>query len=188
MTSKETIRQRLLKRRKSLDDLTVRNLSHFAQEAILSSNIYKNSRHIAVYHAIRNEVSTDLIIERALSGNKSLYFPHWDPEHSLIRFFHIEDIGQLEQKSWGTREPSPDLCKENVRFDFDLILVPGIAFDRQGYRLGYGFAGYDRILSGIADRAFGLAYDFQVLDSLPIDPHDVPLSEIVTEKGPILNK
>lgn len=188
MTTKETIRKRLLKRRKSLDDLTVKNLSHFAQEAILSSNAYKNSLKIAVYYATHNEVSTNLIIETALRENKSLYFPHWYPEHALIRFFHVEDISQLELKPWGIREPRPDLCPENVRFDFDLILVPGIAFDRHGYRLGYGVGGYDRILSGIAIRAWGLAYDFQVLDSLPVDPHDVPLSEIVTEKGTILNK
>jgi 5-formyltetrahydrofolate cyclo-ligase len=182
ITSKDTIRKRLLKKRSLLDKMTVKNLSHFIQEEALASNTFKNSRIIAVYDAVRNEVRTDDIVKVALQANKDVYFPQWNPETCDIRFFKVDDLSELQETSWGTREPKPDPSREISRLAFDLIIVPGVVFDKRGYRLGYGYGGYDRILAGIADRAWGLAYDFQLLDRLPIEPHDVACARIITEK------
>jgi 5-formyltetrahydrofolate cyclo-ligase len=182
MTSKYSIRKRLLKQRSSLDKSTVKNLSHFIQKTVLSSNSFMNSRTIAVYDAIHNEVHTDKIIELALQSNKDVYFPHWNPDQSAIRFFRVDDVSELKETLWGTHEPEPDSSREASPTALDLIIVPGVVFDMNGHRLGYGYGGYDRILSGIAHRAWGLAYDFQVLDSLPVEPHDVACARVITEK------
>lgn len=182
MSSKNSIRQRLLSKRSSLDESTVQNLSGFIQDAVIASAQFMNSRTIAIYTAIRNEVRTDRIADVSLLTGKRLYFPRWYPKHTAIRFFEVTNVNQLETTTWGTQEPPAISSKENTQFDFDLILVPGVAFDKNGHRLGYGYGGYDRVLAGISQRAWGLAYDLQVVDSIPVEPHDVPCAQIITEK------
>ena len=86
---------------------------------------------------------------------------------------------------FGIAEPLPHLCRSPDLFSPDLILVPGVAFDRCGRRLGFGGGYYDRLLARPAMRgvaAIGLAYDFQILEELPADPWDVALSGICSEK------
>ncbi len=182
MADKDSIRQQILKKRTSLDAATVRNLSHFIQEAVLESNQFKNSSKIAVYDGIRNEVRTNKIIRLSMKSGKEVFFPHWDPDQLAIRFFKATDITQLEKKNWGTREPQPDPDTEISVQELDFILIPGVSFDKQGYRLGYGYGGYDRVLAGVTHRSCGLAYDFQIVDQLPIEPHDVPCAQVITEK------
>ncbi len=188
MSDKASIRQRLLSQRLALDASTVQNLSQFIQAAVLESNPYRNSRCLAVYDAIRHEVATDKIIQDALQSDKEVCFPHWNPDNAEIRFYHVTDLDELELKAWGTREPVPSDLAHRVLEEIDLVLVPGIAFDKDGYRLGYGYGGYDRILGTVANRAWGLSYDCQIVDSLPAETHDIPCTRVITEKRLIQNQ
>ncbi len=181
MPDKDSIRKQLLKERHSLDDSSAKNLSHFIQESVISSNVYMNSRNLAVYSPIQNEVATDKIVANALLANKNVCFPTWEPEHSIIHFFQVHDTEQLKPTAWGTLEPDARTHDEVSRYELDLIIVPGVVFDRRGYRLGYGHGGYDRVLAGLSTRALGLAYEFQIVDRLPVEPHDVPCTHVVTE-------
>ena len=86
--------------------------------------------------------------------------------------------------AFGLRQPpasEPELPEREIDATIDLALVAGLGFDRRGYRLGYGSGYFDRFLAGRPFPALGLAFDTQIVDRLPVEPHDVPMRALITE-------
>ena len=103
-------------------------------------------------------------------------------QKNLIPYL-VENLNDdLEQGPYGIYQPDRTCCRELVASELDLVIVPGVAFDRQNYRLGRGAGYYDRFLKQLLPQtaSFGLAFDFQILESLPHAEHDVPVSRIVS--------
>ena len=138
---------------------------------------------LALYSPIHNEVETQAIRKSAWKRQQDLCLPQWDPAKAQIRFYSVRPDSQLHNTHWGTQEPIPDRQNERALQDLDLIVVPGVVFDRDGYRLGYGYGGYDRILASYTGLTIGLAYTIQVVDTLPHEPHDIPCTHVITESG-----
>jgi len=95
----------------------------------------------------------------------------------------LNDWADLSTGSYGILEPREELLGLKSTADVELCLVPGVAFDQIGNRIGYGGGYYDRLLDSINGRTVGLAYSFQVLDEIPSEPHDKRVDIVVTEKG-----
>lgn len=139
-------------------------------------------RKIALYVAMRGEVETDRIRDRCLAAGALLYYPRMWDDGNLTFFRHEENDG-WEQGKFGIREPLVAPGRKGTRNGFDLVVVPGLAFDASGWRLGRGHGYYDRFLSGLGGTALtvGLAFSWQLVPEVPVEAWDVPVDAVVTE-------
>ncbi len=145
----------------------------------MCSDFFREARCLALYSAIHNEVSTDEILGQALDRGKSLVFPRVSGED--LEFVLIESPSELVSGAFGVKEPKS--CNLVPVEKLDLIVVPGVAFDQRGHRLGYGRGYYDRVLAKCQSHCMkvGFAYDFQLVEELPATDYDETLSMLFTE-------
>jgi 5-formyltetrahydrofolate cyclo-ligase len=144
-----------------------------------------SARAILLYASLPEEVPTDAIGREALRRGITVTYPRCLPETRLMTLHVLKELEQLrEAGSYGIREPHL-ACPVLALRDVDAILVPGLAWDRKGGRLGRGAGYYDRLFADPDCRAFrcGLFFAAQEIDALPLDPWDVPIDAIVTETG-----
>ncbi len=143
---------------------------------------WRAATQVAGYQAIRGELPATSALYDAHMRGVHLVFPRVDGEE--LRF-HRWDGSPLVPGPFGIREPSATLPVVSPS-ELDVILVPGVAFDRAGNRLGYGGGYYDRVLAQPRGLAIGVAWSFQIVDALPVDPWDQPVDAILTESGWVL--
>lgn len=132
--------------------------------------------------AFPEEVVTAPLIDRTLSRGQRLALPRVECRSQSLRLFEVRDpAAELSRGSLGIPEPGAD-CPEITPQQVDWVLVPGLAFDPRGFRLGRGAGHYDRLLPQLRPDAprWALAFDSQWLDMLPVEPHDQPLDGIVS--------
>lgn len=141
-------------------------------------------RRVALYAAMRGEVGTDLVRSRCLAAGVHLFYPRVMGDGELFFFRHREGDGWVAGR-FGIREPRAVPGDEGVRGGFDLVVVPGLAFDSRGRRLGQGYGCYDRFLAALDGTAVtvGLAFSWQLVPEVPVDEWDVPVDAVVTEDG-----
>jgi 5-formyltetrahydrofolate cyclo-ligase len=149
--------------------------SRRVQESVIKSKEFRSANVIGAYFATRSEVRTNLIVAQAKKLKKKVMLPR--TEGDTIKFYEMTD--KLAVGRFGIMEPLP----LSPAGEMDLVIVPGVAFDRRGYRVGYGKGYYDRFLSGSKAFSLGLSYDLQVVDILPHGAHDQKLDALATESG-----
>lgn len=138
-----------------------------------------------VYLPIKNEVDTRFLIESLIEAGKKIYAPRCSQEHNRrMDFYEVSDLSDLSPGYCGIAEPCSNSSKLYVNTGPSVCILPGLAFDLKGQRLGYGQGFFDRYLSelpGPKPLLIGFAYDFQVVDALPGDKWDIPVDAVVTE-------
>ncbi len=179
---KETLRAKYKKMRDALTADYRSKASRKIVEKLFTMPEWKSARVVGVYVSAHSEVETAEIIKMAPLQSKKLRAPKVLSENKM-RFFEIASPSDLVKGHFGIMEPS-DACKKVGCSTMDVILVPGIAFDKKGYRLGHGLGFYDRFLPR-ANQTFliGLAYDKTLAEALPHDGKDFPVHAVVTEKA-----
>ena len=160
--------------------------SLMAQRNFLTAFPPVPGQRVALYSAIRGEVGTDRIRDGYLSQGAVLFYPRVAPDGKLWFFPHPGDDG-WELGRFGIREPRVEPGAAGTRNGFDRVVVPGLAFDPAGRRLGKGYGYYDRFLAELAGGAetVGLAFSWQLVPEVPVEPWDVPVDAIVTDEGVI---
>lgn len=178
---KKDIRKKVLEQRNNMLPEEVEEKSKRIQDIFFDTLYYQSSRTIMTYVDFQNEVETKSIISRALDEGKVIAVPLCGPNVSLIPV-KIESMDDLEPGTKGILEPKRIDTIDAKKLD--LVLMPGVAFDRNCNRVGYGLAYYDRFLTQLspATMIVALAYDFQVVDLLPSEEHDQKVNLIITEK------
>lgn len=176
---KRSIRSRFLAERKALTAEICATAGLAVQRRLLQSRQFRGAGCLALYSAIHNEVHTDAVARQALALGKTLAYPRVAGDH--LEFVRVQDPVELVLGAFGVLEPKGQGVVPLA--ELDLIVVPGVAFDRTGHRLGYGRGYYDRALAACREDCllFGFAYDSQVVASLPTAQHDRKLSFLVTE-------
>ena len=146
--------------------------------------VYRNAKTVMFYVTHDAEVETGTLMKHAMLDGKNVALPVTDKDSGLLSAAAIRSLtGSLVKGAYGIPEPRRE-CRIPVRKpEIDVVLVPGIAFDRRGVRIGFGKGYYDRWLSRIPLRKrVALAYALQVVPRLPKARHDVPVGTIVTER------
>lgn len=180
--AKQVIRKSVLKRRLRLSREHVVRASEFICRNFLAHSLYNSSRSIALYHSFKNEVDTQAIFKRSLSLGKAAFFPRMEKDSLVFCRVKSSDDLVLSGK-YGMYEPLHRLPETDTR-DIDLFIVPGVAFDLRGGRLGYGKGCYDRALASVpGGRVVGLCFNFQVFDFLPTSALDKRFGHLVSESG-----
>ena len=177
---KRTLRQSLLARRKALTVAERDAAGTVIQRTLVGSVAFARARVIALYAAINNEVPTDEVFRVAREQGKEVLFPEVDGDTLVFR--SVADVADLSRGAFGIREPS-SCCPLRLPEDADLIVVPAVAFSRDGQRIGYGKGYYDRALHRLegSGRLVGFCYEFQLVDAIVGEPHDVRMDTIITE-------
>lgn len=185
-SDKESIRNSVAKKRSVLSDKDVKQKSSLIFNHLSTLEVFKHSKSIALYSPILKEVRTELIFDMSIHLEKEVYFPRVNS--SSLNFYRVYDLEQLKPGEFGVMEPEPDLVKADIQ-NIDLFIIPGLAFDEFGNRLGFGKGYYDRALMNIPHyKKVGLAYSFQLLDSVPVDENDCGVGLIITEKGIVFSR
>lgn len=167
----------MLEKRNALDAKEVARRSKRVQEFLLNTKEFKSARVVGAYHAFGSEVKTDLIIDQARALGKKIALP--SVEGDCLTFYELSSGTYLVKGRYGIMEPLPYGPVDSI----DLLVVPGIAFDKMGYRLGYGKGYYDKFLAKKKVASIGLGYSFQILKKLPKGKYDKKVDAIATEDG-----
>lgn len=177
MLSKEEIRKELIEKRNKLSKEFVISNSNSIKEKLISINEYINCDYIYIYMDINNEVDTTEIILDAFKDNKKVAIPK--VVDNIMNFYYIENINQISIGKFGIPEPISNKIANDQNA---LIIIPGVAFDNSKHRIGYGKGFYDKYLQNKKIVKIALAFDFQVLYSIPYDEYDISPDIIITEK------
>lgn len=183
---KKQIRKELLEKRDLLSRENWSKYSKQIEKTILQSNLYKNADSLLLYMDFHGEVGTVSLIEEALLCGKKVYLPkvHENYDDNRMDFYKITSTFELVDGYKGIKEPMPNIstCFEYNPKENALMLVPGVAFSSNGYRLGYGKGYYDKYLSNKSNIiTVGLCFSLQLVDDLPANEFDIPMKYIVTE-------
>lgn len=189
MKRKEDIRKEMLKTRNNITKDCVFINSKKILEQLLTVEEFVKSKCVSIYLSFGNEVDTFLIVEWLKQNNKSVVVPYTEKKEINLTPVYIEDIDEDTTLSpFGYPEPIIERVKKAKLDEVDFVIVPGVAFDDSKNRIGYGKGYYDQYLSGFNSeiKFAGLAYDFQLLDSIPTEQHDIRMDMIITEKRVIV--
>ncbi len=185
-TSMDIIRERLKEKRKNLTKKQSSELSRAIFLRIIRSSWIQEHSNIGIYYALNGEADTLKLIEFLWSNNQNAFLPVM--HHNSLLFGNFAPNSDLNENTYGI--PEPELTKENQvsALELDMVFVPLVAFDQDGYRLGMGGGYYDRTFEKkLKDQKpttpllVGLAYEFQKQNNLVHEPWDVPLDKVVTE-------
>lgn len=180
---KQDLRVEAVRQRESLPFSEACARSQLIQEAAIYFAPYLSADSVALYSALGNEVSTDKIRDHAFRTGKSVYYPGLaeEPHPNLIR---AQSSGDLKPGRYGILEPAGEKALLISGQEGLVIFVPGLYFDRYGRRLGRGRGWYDRLLRGLGKGVtfIALAYEFQILEEVPVEPMDVSVHHIITER------
>ena len=155
--------------------------SKAASDKFLNTDIYKNADTIMLYAPLGNEIDTITILKAAMSDGKKCVLPVTDFETGDITPCEVNDDTQLKKGAFSVLAP---VDKKVVnKEELDVFIVPGIAFDKKGARVGFGKGCYDRLLCGVLATKIGYCYEFQICDEIVSESHDIKMDFLITESG-----
>ncbi len=183
---KSALRAEMIARRDAMPASERERVAEALAQILFSLPQYTAARSVLATMSIGSEWSTEAFIEGALAGGKSLVLPRVTPPPRRLALHVVLDPKRdLSPGVWNIPEPDPARCEPVLLDQVDFALVPALAVDREGYRLGYGAGYFDRLLAGRGARPFcvtAIPAAFLV-ERLPRDPHDVPVDLVVDERG-----
>jgi 5-formyltetrahydrofolate cyclo-ligase len=180
---KSEIRQKMTTARNSLRDSDVKSRSSSILYGLEDLSPYKEASLILTYVSFQKEVDTKPLIQRALDAGKRIAVPACIPKGKILLPCEIRSLDELVPGTWGILEPPENSRKVVPAEEIDLAVVPGLAFDRQFNRLGYGAGYYDRFLPKLKKKAVkaGICYSIQLIDQIPVEAFDIAMDIIVTD-------
>lgn len=148
---------------------------------------YTRASLILAFASFGSELNTQSLLRRVISDGKTLVLPRVNKTTQQLQLHRIKALDALIPGTWGILEPHPDAIVFDLA-DIELIIVPGVAFDRAGYRIGYGKGFYDKLLSAAnpATTRLSAAFDCQIVDAVPNEAHDQRVDIIITPTQKIL--
>tara|TARA_Y100001970_G_C14253277_1_gene873370 strand:- start:1637 stop:2203 length:567 start_codon:yes stop_codon:yes gene_type:complete len=183
---KNKLRHRILSNRKSLTEKYIINAESNMLKFIKNFDIFENANSVHTYISKKNEPRTKRIIKLCWELSKNVNVPYVIPGQNKLFHSELNSFSDLRIGSFGVLEPSSKKNISSQKKSFDLVIVPGVAFDMNGSRIGYGKGYYDRFLKNINAFRLALAFDFQVLEKIPTENHDIPINGIITESRKII--
>ncbi len=183
---KTKLRREILQRREALSEAERLDKSNIIWSRVVQTWEFQQAESVMLYAAFGSEVRTDRLMESTLQAGKRLILPRVNRASPQLELYYVANIAlQVEAGFCGIPEPAPGLCERTLLADVDCVVVPGLAFDTTGGRLGYGGGYYDRLLNSLspaqAHVSIGLAYELQIVEEIPQGFFDARVAVIATE-------
>ncbi|MFZ5353176.1 MAG: 5-formyltetrahydrofolate cyclo-ligase [Bacillota bacterium] len=181
---KAEIRKMILEQRNKLEQADVENMSNAIAKKLLELEEYRKSNNIFIYLDFNKEVKTDGIIKYAMESGKKIFIPLCITETKQLVTVELTSQTHLKKNRFGI----PEVMQEHIyiadRNIIDAAVVPGVAFDPKGSRLGFGAGYYDKYFSALERQIpkIALAFSFQLIDHIEYEAHDIAMDYIITEK------
>jgi len=180
MVDKYSIRRSILGKRGRLTKARIETLSKIICQKVLSLDKVMDKEHFSLYLAINKEVDTKMIINELFKLNKNINVACYKRGKTYF-FAKFTNWQNLEKGPYGIFQPKNP---SNVAGALvDVAIIPGVAFSKSGVRLGYGKGVFDKLLSKTKTFKIGLAYEFQIVDKIPQEQHDLVMDLVVTEEN-----
>lgn len=182
--NKKDLRKEMLKKRSALSNEIREEDSKTVANSLYETEHYKKAETIMAFLSFGSELNTRYLIEDSIAKGKIVVIPVMVPETKELKISRILDYSELEIGHYNIMTPKEEFLRFLDPKTIDLILVPGLIFARDGYRVGYGGGYYDRFLAGIDNSVAKIAigFDMQIIDRVPTDHYDIPVDYILTEK------
>ncbi len=181
MMTKQEIREQNKALRRQMLRCDAETKSQAVAEAFLKSELYADARQIMLYMPLGNEVDLTAVKNAAFADGKCVVFPVTEQNSGIITPICVNENIVFEKGSFSVMEPQNTEIADMTKTD--VVLVPGIAFDKSGTRVGFGKGCYDMLLKSYNGVKIGVCYDFQLQSEIPKDLHDVKMDYILTESG-----
>ncbi|MEW6713743.1 MAG: 5-formyltetrahydrofolate cyclo-ligase [Nitrospirota bacterium] len=188
---KKSLRESLLAKRDNITGEDKKAKDSVIRKRLFSLEYFKDAKTILFYASFRSEVDTLKAIQNTLKLKKRVALPVVDTEHKQLKLYEVHDISELSTGYMGIPEPVPSRTRSMGLNEIDIEIIPGIGFDLKGNRLGYGAGYYDKLLSHKSKRlsktkgritTIALAFEEQIAEKIPSEPHDIRVDLIVTDK------
>lgn len=181
MTTKATMRREIRARVTELPERARETESSAVCAALADNGDVRTANTLMAYLALPDEANVDALIRSVLDDGRRVCVPRIDWSTRTLDIVAIDDLSDLDVDACGIRTPGPDAATVPIA-EVNTIVVPGIAFDREGGRLGRGGGFYDRLLAQRtpSTRAIGVCFACQVVDAVPREAHDVPMNTVLT--------
>lgn len=182
---KKNLRKQYTETRNAISQTDKIQWSQLLTETLTQLDAIKNAHVVASFVSFRSEISTLEINQWLLNQNKTLLLPKVDSATNTLKFYEVYSLNTLKKGAFGILEPDEILCKAVPIENIEVILTPGLAFDQEGYRLGYGGGFYDKVFSATESRTkrIGIGFSCQSVQLLPHERFDLPVHYFVSEKG-----
>ena len=181
---KMKIRQKMMAERYALSEHEKADAEKVMISKILSLTSFRFAKTILLYYPIKGEPDLRPLAKAAFLAGKQVAFPRCHTESCTITYHYVDSLDELTDGTYGTKEPFPNAPMYTPsQCQNDMIIVPGISFDINGYRLGYGKGYYDRFLSDFNGTQIGLTFHKLFVKELPRGRYDKRVHIILTEKG-----
>lgn len=148
---------------------------------VIGHDEVNNARLVLCYLSIDDEVDTINIIKGLMEMGKKIALPRCGAERGIMSFYYYKSQDELIRGRYGLLEPNPEVCEIVEDFSQSVCIVPALAIDKGGYRLGYGGGYYDRFLPSYPCKRIGIVYDICFTESLPHGRFDIPMNHVITE-------
>ncbi|SHJ31621.1 5-formyltetrahydrofolate cyclo-ligase [Dethiosulfatibacter aminovorans DSM 17477] len=184
MESKKEIRKRILKKRREMDPAEAAEKSALIFDRITGLEEFRNAATVGLYLSFDNEVDTFELLKLLKESGKRIVVTYTESREVVLIPVYINDIeNDFVEGAWGYLEPKVDQLETAAEEDLDFVVVPGVVFDEERNRVGFGKGYYDKYLSKLRDDAVtaAMAYEYQVLEKVPAESHDIKMKIIVTE-------
>ena len=181
---KNSIRKEILKKRDDIPQKIKKEKNVLIKKKLFSLHEFINAEVLFFYASFRSEVETHTMIRESLEMAKRVLLPKVQVDGHRIKLYEIQDINELSPGYMGIPEP-PFTNAYSISIDeANIIIIPGVAFDYSGNRLGYGGGYYDMLLAQKTKKApiIALAYEEQLVEKVPSEPHDVKIDMLITDK------
>lgn len=182
--SKKSIRTAMKAAFAQIDKAEHQKITQQLHEVLFASDLWKNAQIIGTYLSVGGEWDTRAIVAQALTEGKKVAVPKTVHKTKALVFYEMKDWSQIvEDGYFGLDEPDPEVTTPIDKDDINLLLVPGLVFTKNGYRVGFGGGYYDRYLKDFIHPTVSLVHTNQLVDNFPIEPFDIPVHYLVTEEG-----
>ncbi|AUS07708.1 5-formyltetrahydrofolate cyclo-ligase [Laceyella sacchari] len=181
MSNKETLRKRQLERRNQLAPEYMKESSERICQRLIDHPVFQQSTMIGFYMPFRNEVDVQMAMETALQQGKRVALPKVIRETRRMSWYEVSSLQECVAGAYGIFEPPAILERQVADTRLEAVIVPGVAFDLAGYRLGYGGGYYDRLFERQAKAwRIGVAFEEQIVPTVYPEPHDQPLHLLIS--------
>ena len=180
---KQILRKNMIQQLKELSQDERNDIQLKQQHLLFQSKLWENVLTIGITVSKGFEWDTKQIIQQGWKENKVIAIPKCHPIDKTMTYHEITSFEQLEVVYAGLEEPVIELTRPVETDQLDLCIVPGIVFDKSGYRIGFGGGYYDRMLPSIQAPTLSICSDLQIVSSLPKESHDIPVDYLLSEAG-----
>lgn len=172
-----------MKKLAGLRDDERQEISKDLAHRLFETDLWKEAKTIGIYLSFGNEWDTRLIIEEAWQAGKKTVIPKTIPDVKGMEFYQIDNYSEVKKGHFGIQEPIIEQTTYTDKDEIDLLVVPGLVFSEDGYRIGFGGGYYDRFLTDFIHPTISLVWSGQLIDYVPTNQYDLPVQYILTEKG-----